>query len=768
MLKWLKVLIAVGVLGSLLLTAIVYGVLSLSLPALDGRGYSNALEAPTKLSRDTLGHAVISAQNRTDAAFVMGYAHGQDRFFQMDLLRRNAAGELSELFGEAAIPLDKSMRFHQFRQRSEQIVAAMTPQERQLLETYAQGVNEGRIQSGMPSFEYVLLSADAKPWQPADSLLVIYSMYLDLQSATFRRDKTLIHIAALYGQDMVNFILQPSRFQAALDGSQLNRPALNIPTLPAVDKLGAVQHIEPEPLYGSNNWAVTGDLTHSGAAMVSDDMHLGLNVPSIWYRAQLNYRSQSGEAVQVTGVSLPGVPAIVVGSNDHIAWGFTNGYLDTADWVELTVNDKVAPVTETIQLPNEQTHHYELLISEFGPVKSFNGKQYALQWVAHQPYAVNLNLLKFETSHSVEQALSVASNIGIPVQNLMVVDRQGNAAWQPTGALPARVFPNDLAVPSSRAEEAHWKVNEIQRPYVLNPTSGKLWTANARVMSALDHRRFGDGGYALGARAQQIRDRLLAQQQFTEADFNTLQLDNEALFLKPWHGLLTRTLNAAQSRGEDHKQALAYLQDWQACACSESVGYTLVRAFRSQVIDIVFAQVEQRLKSHDETLRHLTRYFEPALWQLLDQQPRSWLGDHASWPELLVQAHVLSKQSLRAQYGPQMANWQWGVVNALTVQHPFSKQMPILSRFLDMPTVPGFGDKFMPAVQGREFGASQRFIAQPGHLNNAVMTVAGGQSGHPLSPYYRSGFKAYAEGKLTPLLPSDVAHTIELLPRQIK
>ncbi|KZN57220.1 hypothetical protein N474_08440 [Pseudoalteromonas luteoviolacea CPMOR-2] len=766
MLKWLKVLITVGVLGGLSVTAIVYGVLSLSLPALDGRGYSSALEAPTKLSRDSLGHAVINAQSRADAAYAMGYAHGQDRFFQMDLLRRNAAGELSELFGEGAISLDKSMRFHQFRLRSEQIVKAMAPQERQLLENYAKGVNEGRMQSGVPSFEYLLLSADAKPWRPADSLLVIYSMYLDLQSATFRRDKTLIYIAELFGQEMVDFILQPSTFQAALDGSQINSSIVNIPELPNDGKLVEQLHIQASPLYGSNNWAVTGELTKTGAAMVSDDMHLGLNVPSIWYRVQLNYASHQGENVQVTGVSLPGVPAIVVGSNDHIAWGFTNGYLDTADWVKLTDSDEIEQVTQTILLPDGQSHTYDLLMSQFGPVKAFNDKQYALQWVAHQSYAVNLNLLKFETVKSVDQALLVARNIGIPVQNLMVVDAQGNAAWQPTGALPARVFPNDLSVPSSRAEKAHWQVNEEQRPSVMNPSNGKLWTANSRVMSALDQRRFGDGGYALGARALQIRDRLLAQQQFTEADFNALQLDNEAKFLKPWHTLLSETLVAAQAGSQEHKQALAYLKQWQACACSDSVGYTLVKAYRTQVIDILFARLEQQLKQHDETLSHLKRYFEPALWQLIERQPQSWLNGHESWQALLVEAHIQSKKTLAAKHGTQMANWQWGNVNALTVQHPFSKQMPVLSRFLDMPTVPGFGDSFMPAVQGKDFGASQRFIAQPGYLNNAVMTVAGGQSGHPLSPYYRSGFDAYAEGKLTPLLPGDITHTIELLPQQ--
>ncbi|KZN63189.1 hypothetical protein N473_17315 [Pseudoalteromonas luteoviolacea CPMOR-1] len=762
MLKWFKLGISVVVIGILIVTATVYGVLSLSLPALDGHALSDRITAPSRLSRDSMGQAIIHAKNRQDAAYTMGYAHGQDRFFQMDLLRRNAAGELSELFGSAALKLDEAHRFHQFRQRSEQIVAAMDEADRNLLSVYTQGVNDGRLQAGMSSFEYLLLGVDAQPWQPADSLLVIFSMYLDLQSVTYKRDKTLIHIAEHFGQSMVDFMLQPSSYQAALDDSQLPAKSILVPALETPNSVVKhISHIEDTPLYGSNNWAVTGQLTATGAAMVSDDMHLGLNVPSIWYRAQLNYQTTDNQPVTVTGVSLPGVPAIVVGSNDHIAWGFTNGYLDTADWVELTAQDTVQTVTEKIHLPGGQTHVFELMMSEFGPVQQFNGKRYALQWVAHQPYAVNLNLLELETAKTVAQALDVANHVGIPVQNLMVVDEQGNAAWQPIGAVPARVFPSDLAVPSNRAEPTLWQKNELVRPQVINPNNGKLWTANSRVMSAMAHRRFGDGGYALGARAVQIRDRLLAQNQFSESDFNQLQLDNEARFLLPWHALLVDTLTNSAKPKDEYQQALEYLANWRACACSDSVGYTLVKYFRMRVIDTVFSPIENHLKAKEETLSHLKRYFEPALWQLIETQPHNWLAGHQDWQAVLESAFSEAQHTLQSRFGENMANWRWGNVNQLQVQHPFSQQMPFLSRFLDMPSVPGFGDSFMPAVQGRSFGASQRFIAQPGYLNKAVMTVAGGQSGHPLSPYYRSGFAAYAEGELTPLLPGETHHVIE-------
>lgn len=426
MLIWLKRIIAGLVLLALATTATLYGVLSLSLPSLDGTGTSNGITAATTVERDALGQAVITAQSRKDAAYGLGFAHGQDRFFQMDLLRRNAAGELSELFGSAAIKLDKNMRFHQLRKRSQAIVASLPMDQQQVLQAYTQGVNEGRVQAGFQSFEYLLSGATIKAWRSEDSILTIFSMYLDLQSANFERDKALIYLEHIFGNAMREFILQPSIHQAALDGSRLPIRRALIPELPTLSVQADIHDIGSVNLYGSNNWAVTGALTESGKAMLSDDMHLGLAVPSIWYRAQLNYQSQNSP-VTVTGVSLPGAPAIVVGTNDHIAWGFTNGYLDTADWIELSSDDETWQEKEHIQLPNDEVHTYSLLMSEYGPVQQFNDKSYALSWVGHQPYAVNLNLLAMETALTVDDALALAPTVGIPVQNMIVVDQHGDA-----------------------------------------------------------------------------------------------------------------------------------------------------------------------------------------------------------------------------------------------------------------------------------------------------------------------------------------------------
>ncbi|MPY21163.1 penicillin acylase family protein [Shewanella psychropiezotolerans] len=762
MTKIIKILLVSTLSLIFILISTAYLGLHLSLPKLSGEFRSGHLFESVTIERDRLGTAVIHGQNRRDVAYALGFAHGQDRFFQMDLLRRNSAGELAELFGEKALNLDKSRRFHQLRKRAENTVAKMEPNQKLLLQAYANGVNAAVAEQSLSSFEYLLTGASPQTWQPADSLLVIYSMYLDLQGNTPKRDMALTQIQRLYGEQMLAFVTQHSPYQAALDSSLLPTEDISTPELePQLLATALISTIEEPIDIGSNNWAVTGALTESGRAMLSDDMHLSFAVPIIWYRAQLNYVSDTGEPIQVTGVSLPGAPAIVVGTNNRVAWGFTNAYIDTADWIAIDENEPLSTEIELMKLPGSQSNvEYPIQLSQFGPVKHVNGQDYALSWVAHQGYAVDMELMGLETAVSVQEGLALATTFGIPVQNLMLVDSEGNAAWKPAGAVPSRTNPANVAQLPETFQGALWGIDERELPQVVNPEHGRLWSANSRVISAEQFSRFGDGGYALGARSQQIRDRLFESEQFTEQDFYRLQLDNEAKFLTPWHDYLINLLSLEPVR---FAKDIQFIRDWQACACADSVGYTLVRSFRAKLIDAGFAPIETGLNEINVSLSPVKRYLEPAMWQLLEDEPDSWLPEqYSSWDQFAIQAYVDSTQELLSKHSDEgaLADLNWGKVNALKIQHPFSKQMPLLSALLDMPTVIGFGDSFMPAVQRSTFGASQRFIVQPGLESQAIMVIPGGQSGHPLSDYYRAGFDEYANHESTPLLPGVILHKI--------
>ena len=800
MINWFKWLV-LSVLTLLLLTALgLYTSLRLSLPALDGNSATYHVNAPTELSRDELGQAVIIANDIFDAAYALGFAHAQDRFFQMDLQRRAASGSLSQWVGDIALDVDKKARFHQFEKRAKAVFDNLPSKQQELLVRYAHGVNDALSEYTLPPFEYLAAGVDIKQWRPTDSILVIYSMYLDLQGSQVELDLAREALLSTFGDDLYSFITQPSNYQAALDASEIPLLDSPIPDYPA--SLRPITHSpedsndeslerEPEdesaqklndndntaiaraqyngtelPDIGSNNWAVTGSHTTSGAGLLANDMHLGLRVPIIWYRAQLNYQ-ESGSDVQVTGVSLPGIPGIVVCTNGHIAWGFTNANLDNVDWIELDETTPTSTVTERIPLPDDE-HTFEFEVSSYGPVKELNGKRYALNWVAHHPFAANLNITNFGTAKNIQTAIKIGQRIAIPTQNLVIVDEDGNAVWLPGGAVMERQQASFTAIPEQEAVNITPK-RALKLPMVLNPDMGRIWTANARVISADDFKIWGDGGYALGARGQQIRDRLFEKDTFTETDFYAIQLDNHARFLIPWQHLLYGLLNMQDI---EFKPDLAYLNSWDECACEDSVGYTLVKYFRQEVVQTLFGGVLSTLDQQGVNSRTLLRGIEPAVWQLIHSQPESWLpANIESFDELLVDAYRRAKHKLLDKYSPVEANMEtlaWGKVNALSVKHPFADQIPLVGNMLNMQLVEGFGDTYMPAVQAPSFGASERFFVSPGHLEDAILTLPGGQSGHPLSEFYASGFNDYATHAATPLLPNEPIYSRTFYRKEVK
>ena len=757
MLNWIKWLVLSAIALVCIAGIVLYSMLRMSLPELSGDTRTSAVSASVSLSRDALGQAIISASNRTDAAYALGFAHAQDRLFQMDLQRRAASGELAEWVGSMAVEVDKRARFHQFATRASRTFSQLPPAHQKLLEQYSRGVNDAIGEMSALPFEYLVTGFKPRPWQPSDSILVVYSMYMDLQRGQVDLDLARTALKDTFGMDMLRFLTQPSQYQAALDGSRLPTGRAEIPTLSDTAKQTSTAMVSQPPWdIGSNNWAVSGELTTGSGAMLANDMHLGLRVPIIWYRTQLKY-ARDGENVSVTGVSLPGLPGVVVGTNGHVAWGFTNANLDNVDWVRLPDDALTQTIDSPIALPDTE-EPYSITMSEFGPVRTLNNAQYALKWVAHQPYAVNLRVMDLDLAKDVDAALAIAPTMGMPVQNMATVDTAGNLAWTPAGAVTGRTLPSDTAITPDMVDDK-WATQESGVPVVKNPPLGRLWTANARVVGTSDLPRFGDGGYALGARAVQIRDRLMDIETFAEQDFYRIQLDNEARFLMPWHRLLLNTIQA--NRGE-FATDISLLEDWGACACPDSVGYTLVRRFRSQVMQDLLSPVLSALEKQNAPVSPLLRGVEPALWQLLRQQPDSWLPNGASnWQHFLVQAYQQAKSRIIEEESPDntLANATWGNVNALRIRHPFSGQIPVLGDMLNMDTAAGFGDSYMPAVQAPTFGASERFFVRPGALDKAILTLPGGQSGHPLSPYYRAGFEDYISGDSTPLLPGNIQHT---------
>ena len=793
---------AVSVLVVVALAAVgwFYFRLRASLPQLDGASAIPSLTAKVSVTRDALGVPTIRAENRADVARALGWLHAQERFFQMDLLRRRGAGELAELFGSTALPLDRATRLHGFRALAQKILPLLPAHQRGLLDAYTAGVNAGLAALDAKPFEYFVLRTTPAPWRGEDSLLVNFAMWLDLQDSTGRYERTLMTLRDQFGFESLAFfapLLTPA--DAALDGTTAPAappPAAKIIDLrqrpktsarspaPARDAVAEIFPAIPQEAaadLGSNAFALSGAHTASGAGLLANDMHLGLAVPNIWYRASLEF-----PAHQITGVSLPGTPIIVAGSNGRIAWGLTVAYADTGDLVVIeTVPGSPsfyrAPGHET-SLPIEQrqatirvkggpdvTVDYPWTI--WGPIVGANDQHrpLAYHWLAHDPAATNLALGELEDAADVTAAIEVAHRAGISEVNFIVADAAGSIGWTVAGRLPKRVG-YDGRLPTNWAfGDRRWDglLQSDEVPVIISPAAGRLWSANQRAVGGAALAALGDGGYARPARAAQVRDDLGPLEGATPRDLLEVQLDHRALFLAAWQQLLVATLSPAVVAQKSSRAELrAHAVKWAGRASVDSVSYRLARAFRTAVLARVFTPIFAPCVAADSGFNWQRFNLEPAVWTLLREKPAHLLPpDFASWEALLTAAADDLVVTLDQQ-GVPLARATWGARNTARIRHPFSRTLPAwLTGWLNLPADQLPGDSDMPRVLSPTHGASERFVVSPGREAEGFFHMPGGQSGHPLSPFYRAGHAAWVRGEPTPFLPGKTEHTLTLAPK---
>lgn len=790
--------IGIGIVALLLLSAVSgYLLLRGSLPQLDGDVPLQKLGATAVIERDAAGVPTLRARSRRDLAFATGFAHAQDRFFQMDLMRRAAAGELAELFGSAAVEADQRLRIHGFRQVAQRIVADASAEDREILLAYVAGVNAALQKARTRPWEYFLLRTQPREWLVEDSILTAFSMYLNLNDSTGAEELARSQLHAVLPPAMFAF-LHPlgTEWDAPIVGGTWRAPPIPGPEVfdlrqgaaKSAALLNPSSRLETEEraIPGSNSWAIAGTHAAAGAALLANDMHLGLRLPHVWYRARLIVEGGSDRPRDLIGVTLPGLPILVVGSNGRVAWGYTNSY---GDWTDLVIVEadpgdphryRVADTsepfitrTETIAVRNGAPVTVEVKSTRWGPIIDHDaqGRPLALAWTAHEPHATNIRMLDFETIGDVQHLLLAANRVGAPVQNFVAADDQGHIGWSLMGQVPVRSNYDSTMPASWRAPGAGWLGwrSPQEYPRVLDPAAGRLWTANARTIDAETWLDFlGDGGYDLGARAAQIRDDLLSLPTPTAADLAKIQIDDRALFLTRWRDLLVDLLDdAALADHPARAQAKQLVEKWSARAAAGDVGYTIVRAFRLQVRKDVFDTLTAaaRLK-YPQTTFEPSGQFEGALWQLVTQRPAHLLDPrYARWEDWLLASLDVATEALTRDCG-ELAQCNWGRQNTLSMRHPLSRALPFAASWLDMPAEQMSGDSAMPRVQGRSFGASQRMVVSPGREAEGYFQMPGGQVDHPLSPFYGAGHEAWVRGEPLPLLPGKSLHTLRLMPQQ--
>ena len=774
-----------------------------SLPELEGERRLQGLVAPVRIERDGLGVPVVRGKSRADVARATGFLHAQERFFQMDLTRRRAAGQLSELFGTPTLAADREVRVLRLRAVAERALQALPPDERALLRAYTEGVGAGLEALAAPPPEYLALRSVPVPWKEEDSLLCALAMYLTLQGDLAGQESGLGLMHDLLPPSLYEF-LSPSgtAWDAPDEGEPFPQPKTPGPEVVDLRKSApraAARLIAPAPdpwrdrdpemAYGSNNWAVAGSHTAHGGAIVANDMHLGLGVPNTWYRASLVFPDASGKERRVTGVMLPGSGFVVVGSNGQVAWGFTNSQGDWADLVVLEPDpgNKDAYLTpegprlfertsETIRVKGAADERLEVLETIWGPVidTDHKGQKRALAWVALREGGLNAALFRMERAANVDEAQQLAALTGIPNQNLVTADASGRIGWTIMGRIPRRVG-FDGRLPASWADGSRrWDgwLTPDEQPKIKDPASGRIWTANSRVVAGDKLERVGFGGYDLGARQRQIRDDLLALDKASEPDMLKIQLDDRALFLSHWQKLLVELLTPeAVAKDPRRAEARRLVEQWGEAAAISSVGYRIVRQFRTQVSRDALPPLVAACAEVDKSFDYLGRrphqggrQWEGPLWALVTERPAHLIDPRfARWEDLLLGSLDTVLDEL-TQDGTPLAWRSWGDRNTTLIQHPLSRAVPQLARWLDMKHEPLPGDGNMPRVQTPSNGASERLAVSPGREEQGYFHMPAGQSGHPLSAHYADGHSAWAKGEPTPFLPGPATHVLTLVP----
>jgi len=745
----------------------------------DGRDMDlPGLTAPVRVAFDSYGIPSIEARNREDAFEALGFATARDRLFQMDLLRRKMAGRLAEVLGAGLLKPDRWHRTMGFDRLAPEILARLPEPQRRVVRAYTRGVNRAIQDFKVLPFEFLLLGYRPEPWRAEDSILAVLNMYTALSWRGDIERSTAVVRAALPAK-VADFLLPDTdAYTQALLGEPA--PAEPLPTA----ELAALAERNREafqkaprlvndamPKRGSNAWVVAPAKTADGRAILANDMHLSLGVPTLWYRAELHY----GE-VRLAGLTLPGLPLIVSGSNQGIAWGFTASGTDVSDFVPLEVdpaNSKryragagfqdFGERVETLRVRDGASETLVVRTTPFGPVapEPLLGKPVAVRWTALDPAATNLDYMDLDRVTTVEAALPALNHAGGPPLHAFVADAGGNIGWTLTGRIPRRPRGDHSA-----AWQDYIPAAELPRRF--NPPEGFIVSANQRMVDA----RY---PYAVdtydwrGYRAYRIAGRLREMRDITERDMFSLQLDAQTDFYRYYWNLALDTLGEerpgeAQAIGE----ARRYLRAWDGRADLGTPGLALVIEFRKALLETVLSPLFVGCHALDSEFEYRWNYPDVPLRRLIDARLPALLPTapvYPDWDALLRDSLLRAAAGLKQRYGlDRLEDLTWARANPAHIAHPLSAALSWLAPWLDMPTdSPAGCDECVNSFEW-DGGPSERLVVAPGHEPQGFLHLPGGQSGHPLSPNYRDQYRAWVTGRALPLLVGAPATELRFAP----
>ncbi len=748
------------------------------------------LSSQVTVAFDEKGIPSISAKSREDAFRVLGFVITRDRLFQMDLLRRHMAGRLAEVMGPTLKESDRRHRVMGFEQVAHAIVQRLPQEQKRVLDAYVEGVNQAIGSLAVLPPEFLLLGYRPSVWRAEDSLLVVLGMEEDLGWTGDAERRASIMEAAL-PESVMKFFMPPVDHYTdrLLNGEASGTPAHSIPTeeLSALlDNIGNPERYaglvtDAPPPKGSNGWVVGPSKTWDGRAILANDMHLSLRVPNIWYRAGIHYGD-----VRLTGLTLPGVPLIVVGSNGKVAWGFTNIEGDFVDLVplELDPDDPESYRTpkgfvrfgereETVRVKGEADFTFKVQTTEWGPVllEALLSKPVAVHWATLDPDATDLHLLNLDAVNDVMDAQTVFNRAGGPPLNALAADKQGNIGWTYTGKIPKR-FGLDGSVSRSWADGSRGWAGYIlpdELPRLVNPKSGFIVNANQRMLG--DDYPYVIGHYFdQGHRAYRITERLLDAKNLSERELLALQLDTKVEFYRFYQRLAVSLLSESNDKAQVRlKQNLT---NWDGFAERDSVGFAVLVEFRKLLLDAVIAPFMAKCREYDPEFQFSSAMIDGPLQQLLETKLPELLPDkvhYRDWDSFLHSLLIQAERNVLKQNSTDFPeSLVWGAVNQVTITHPFSASLPLLNNWLDMPKVAVPGCVQCVRMDESGYGASERLVVSPGREGNGILHMPGGQSGHPLSPHYADQQQVWVEGTALPMEAGENVYRLKLVPAPVQ
>ena len=777
-----------------------------ALPVLDGDVRVAGLSAPVMVRRDAHGVPHIDAAGQDDLFLSQGYVTAQDRLWQMDLYRRNANGELAEVLGSALTNRDLSQRVFGFRKTAHRIYDNLPADDRRRFDEYARGVNLfiNAHQDTLP-VEFRLLKYKPRPWTGADSVS-IGMMMVDMLDTHWDVKLAREKIAAKLHNPKLEADLYPV-------GSWRDNPPTGEvidltqphPVPPPIsddeddDRTQAsTADIKPENLRdlrtmlglpncdgcapGSNNWVVSGKHTASGKPLLSNDMHLSLTEPNIWYMADLR-----APGFHAAGVTLPGMPFVVAGHNEHVAWGFTALFADVQDlyaenldnkgnyqasdttWKPLTIDHEVVHVRgkPDVTVDVRSTEHGPLINPILSRMGSHEGRAIALKWTLYDPNLNSIPLYAMNVASNWAEFSTALSAWCWPTQNAVYADDQGHIAYHAVGRVPIR--PGKVSALPVQDAQHEWNgyIPFDAMPGVFDPPSGFLATANSRVTTD-------SSPYPLtlewmdSYRTERIYKTLQGRDGLTPKDMIAVQTDIYSEVDQELGHRFAYAIDHAPGADDRLHKAADILRSWDGRLTTDSAAASLVTQARRALWPMI---LEPKLGNLSSEYRWSESNF--AEEEIIMHASSDWLpSEFKSWDALLAEAvrRGMDKTFEHPAAPRDISQWAYGNWHVVDIEHPLGGFLPIVGRIAGTGPQPLSGDTTTVKQVGRDFGPSQRFTMDWSNIDGSTENISLGESGNPYSPYFRDQWNDYYGGTTfalpftPPAVASQTQHTLRLTP----